>query len=122
MYHMLRVLVQGHQRRAAVSSAASQVCAKQSEGEPKQQKQGARGSSVKSGGKKAAAAERPVDVSLLDLRVGVIAKAERHPDADTLYVEQVECGEAVPRTVRAVPSALLFSSFCIGFTLYMPAC
>ncbi|NXU54358.1 AIMP1 protein, partial [Turnix velox] len=40
-----------------------------------------------------------VDVSRLDLRVGCIITAEKHPDADTLYVEQVDVGEASPRTV-----------------------
>ncbi|XP_064366629.1 aminoacyl tRNA synthase complex-interacting multifunctional protein 1 isoform X1 [Dromaius novaehollandiae] len=42
---------------------------------------------------------KPVDVSHLDLRVGCIITAEKHPDADTLYVEQVDVGEASPRTV-----------------------
>lgn len=42
---------------------------------------------------------KPVDVSCLDLRVGCIITAEKHPDADTLYVEQVDVGEASPRTV-----------------------
>ena len=41
----------------------------------------------------------PVDVGLLDLRVGRIVSAEKHPDADSLYVEQVDVGEAAPRTV-----------------------
>ncbi|KAM6269530.1 aminoacyl tRNA synthase complex-interacting multifunctional protein 1 isoform 2-T6 [Porphyrio hochstetteri] len=40
-----------------------------------------------------------VDVSRLDLRVGCIITAEKHPDADSLYVEQVDVGEASPRTV-----------------------
>ncbi|XP_070772810.1 aminoacyl tRNA synthase complex-interacting multifunctional protein 1a [Enoplosus armatus] len=40
-----------------------------------------------------------VDVSRLDLRVGRIITAEKHPDADSLYVEQVDVGEASPRTV-----------------------
>ncbi|XP_038569191.1 aminoacyl tRNA synthase complex-interacting multifunctional protein 1-like [Micropterus salmoides] len=40
-----------------------------------------------------------VDVSRLDLRIGRIITAERHPDADSLYVEQVDVGEASPRTV-----------------------
>uniref|UniRef100_W5LIV9 Aminoacyl tRNA synthetase complex interacting multifunctional protein 1a n=1 Tax=Astyanax mexicanus TaxID=7994 RepID=W5LIV9_ASTMX len=40
-----------------------------------------------------------VDVSRLDLRVGRIISAEKHPDADALYVEQVDVGEAAPRTV-----------------------
>lgn len=40
-----------------------------------------------------------VDVSRLDLRIGRIITAEKHPDADSLYVEQVDVGEASPRTV-----------------------
>ncbi|KAI1887502.1 hypothetical protein AGOR_G00190980 [Albula goreensis] len=44
-------------------------------------------------------AEAKVDVSRLDLRVGLIITAEKHPDADSLYVEQVDVGEAAPRTV-----------------------
>lgn len=40
-----------------------------------------------------------VDVSRLDMRVGCIISAEKHPDADSLYVEQVDVGEASPRTV-----------------------
>jgi len=43
--------------------------------------------------------EVKVDVSRLDLRVGRIITAEKHPDADSLYVEQVDVGEAAPRTV-----------------------
>ncbi|XP_077460539.1 aminoacyl tRNA synthase complex-interacting multifunctional protein 1a isoform X2 [Stigmatopora argus] len=40
-----------------------------------------------------------LDVSRLDMRVGRIVTAEKHPDADSLYVEQVDVGEAQPRTV-----------------------
>lgn len=43
--------------------------------------------------------EAKVDVSRLDLRVGRIITADKHPDADSLYVEQVDVGEASPRTV-----------------------
>ena len=32
-----------------------------------------------------------VDVSRLDMRVGKIVDVKRHPDADTLYVEQSKC-------------------------------
>ncbi|XP_075716713.1 aminoacyl tRNA synthase complex-interacting multifunctional protein 1 isoform X3 [Rhinoderma darwinii] len=42
---------------------------------------------------------RPVDVSRLDLRVGCIISAKKHPDADSLYVEEVDVGEAASRTV-----------------------
>ncbi|KFV68676.1 Aminoacyl tRNA synthase complex-interacting multifunctional protein 1, partial [Dryobates pubescens] len=43
--------------------------------------------------------EKPIDVSRLDLRVGCIITAKKHPDADTLYVEEVDVGEGSPRTV-----------------------
>lgn len=40
------------------------------------------------------------DVSKLDIRVGLIISAEQHPDAEKLYVEKVDLGEASgPRTV-----------------------
>lgn len=54
------------------------------------------------GGKKGGAtpaADVVIDVSLLDLRIGKIISVKRHPDADALYVEEVDCGEANPRTV-----------------------
>jgi aminoacyl tRNA synthase complex-interacting multifunctional protein 1 len=49
--------------------------------------------------KEAAATPLVILPSLLDLRVGHIIKAERHPDADSLYVEQINVGEDEPRTV-----------------------
>ena len=49
--------------------------------------------------KEVAATPSVISPSLLDLRVGHIIKAERHPDADSLYVEQIDVGEAEPRTV-----------------------
>ena len=33
------------------------------------------------------------------MRVGLIRSAKRHPDADSLYVEEVDVGEEKPRTV-----------------------
>eukprot|EP00117_Sycon_ciliatum_P025504 scpid58967/ scgid21153/ Tyrosine--tRNA ligase, cytoplasmic; Tyrosyl-tRNA synthetase len=47
----------------------------------------------------AKAADRAVDVSRLDFRVGRIVSAAMHPEADKLYVESVDVGEAEPRTV-----------------------
>ncbi|XP_065578933.1 aminoacyl tRNA synthase complex-interacting multifunctional protein 1-like [Artemia franciscana] len=40
-----------------------------------------------------------VDVGRLDFRVGKILEARRHPDADSLYVEDVDLGEGKLRTV-----------------------
>ena len=52
---------------------------------------------------KVAVKEVPVvveDVLRIEMRVGVIVSAERHPDADSLYVETIDCGESTgPRTV-----------------------
>lgn len=35
----------------------------------------------------------------LDIRVGKIIEVSKHPDADSLYVEKIDLGEAVPRTI-----------------------
>ncbi|MFT7815181.1 aminoacyl tRNA synthase complex-interacting multifunctional protein 1-like [Arapaima gigas] len=48
------------------------------------------------------AAPRPKEtgeVSRLDIRAGRVITATKHPDADLLYIEQVDVGEASPRTV-----------------------
>ena len=44
-------------------------------------------------------ADRPVDISRLDLRVGKIVGVKKHPDADSLYVEEVDLGEGQNRTI-----------------------
>ncbi|RWW34292.1 hypothetical protein GW17_00000938, partial [Ensete ventricosum] len=44
----------------------------------------------------------------LDIRVGRILKAWRHPEADSLYVEEVDVGEPEPRTI------------CSGLVNYIP--
>lgn len=58
--------------------------------------------------KKAAAMKKTVNTTLtsgatelskLDLRVGKVLSVEKHPDADALYVEQIDLGEAKPRQV-----------------------
>ncbi|MCH99811.1 putative methionine-tRNA ligase-like, partial [Trifolium medium] len=49
--------------------------------------------------KNKAAAEPDITITRLDIRVGVIKKAEKHPDADSLYVEQIDVGEEQTRTV-----------------------
>lgn len=45
------------------------------------------------------AAQKEVNVSRLDLRVGLITSAKKHPTADSLYVEDILCGEEAPRVV-----------------------
>lgn len=43
--------------------------------------------------------EKPVDVSRIDIRIGKIVQVAKHPDAQALYVEQIDLGEAKPRTI-----------------------
>ena len=41
----------------------------------------------------------PVAPAFSKVVVAEIISAEKHPDADSMYVEQIELGEAKPRTV-----------------------
>merc|ERR1711931_481051 len=43
--------------------------------------------------------DKPIDVSRLSMKVGKIVECVKHPDADALYLEKIECGEAQPRQV-----------------------
>ncbi|XP_071956556.1 tyrosine--tRNA ligase, cytoplasmic-like [Antedon mediterranea] len=52
---------------------------------------------VKKGAKSGASEE--LSPSRLNIKVGKIVSAEMHPDADTLYLEKIDIGEDVPRTV-----------------------
>lgn len=56
---------------------------------------------VKKGAPAAAAAAEAVEDGphRLDIRVGKIVEVSKHPDADSLYVEKIDLGEAVPRTI-----------------------
>eukprot|EP01018_Ginkgo_biloba_P028836 Gb_31125 [translate_table: standard] len=40
-----------------------------------------------------------VSIARIDIRVGLITKVQKHPDADSLYVEEIDVGEASTRTV-----------------------
>ncbi|KFM67836.1 Aminoacyl tRNA synthase complex-interacting multifunctional protein 1, partial [Stegodyphus mimosarum] len=43
--------------------------------------------------------DKEINVSRLDLRIGRILTAKKHPDAESLYVEEIDVGEEKPRTV-----------------------
>lgn len=45
------------------------------------------------------APEAEISVSRLDIRVGQIKKVQKHPDANSLYVEEIDVGEESTRTV-----------------------
>jgi aminoacyl tRNA synthase complex-interacting multifunctional protein 1 len=42
-----------------------------------------------------------IDVSKLDIRVGLITKAWEHEDADKLFCEEIDIGEAQPRSIAS---------------------
>lgn len=73
---------------------------KQQEKKQKQPKQEGKPAKAAAPAKPAPEPERAIDGSRLDLRVGRIVDVQKHPDADSLYVEQIDCGEeGGPRTV-----------------------
>lgn len=79
-------------KSAAESSTKGDEVKKQEQNKGAKQKGG--------GAKEPPAPEKPVDVSRLDLRIGKIIEVDRHPDADALYVEKIDCGDpSGPRTV-----------------------
>lgn len=39
-------------------------------------------------------------MDVLDIRVGKIVEVKQHPNADALYVEQIDLGEGTLRQVR----------------------
>ncbi|GBE84916.1 hypothetical protein BKA93DRAFT_735979 [Sparassis latifolia] len=87
------------------------------------------GKSKGAGGSKAAAEEgsgEPVP-SMIDLRVGHIVHVEKHPDADGLYVEQIDFGEETgPRTVvsglvKYIPIEQMQDKYLVGVCNLKPA-
>ncbi|CAI2351710.1 unnamed protein product [Caenorhabditis sp. 36 PRJEB53466] len=82
------IIAEAPQAEAPVAAPAAQ---------PKKAKEQKKG---KGGGAAAVApVDDAIDIGRLDLRVGRIIKCEKHPDADALYVEQIDVGEPAPRTV-----------------------
>ncbi|XP_076864789.1 tyrosine--tRNA ligase, cytoplasmic [Brachyhypopomus gauderio] len=55
--------------------------------------------SAPKGNPKNTADEEEIVPSRLDLRVGKIVSVQKHPDADSLYLEKIDVGEEQPRTV-----------------------
>jgi len=91
--------VKAVKKEAAATAEAPKVdAAKQAEQKAKKEAKKA----AKAGNKKPQAGgqpERAIDLSRVKLIVGEIVHVERHPDAEGLYVEKMECGEAEPRQV-----------------------
>ncbi|KAI0078269.1 nucleic acid-binding protein [Panus rudis PR-1116 ss-1] len=119
---------------AASTSSPQQQAQKKEKKEKKEKKPAAEAGTAKkdAGGKKggAAAADEgsgePVP-SMIDLRVGRIVDVKVHPDADGLYVEQIDFGEETgPRTVisglvKYVPIEQMRDRWLVGVCNLKPA-
>ncbi|TFK40645.1 hypothetical protein BDQ12DRAFT_601097 [Crucibulum laeve] len=86
---------------AAATGGAPIEKTQKKEKKEKKKDAGEEGGKKKAGGKAAPAADEGDPVpSMIDLRVGHIVDIMKHPDADGLYVEQIDIGEETgPRTV-----------------------
>ncbi|KAH9823237.1 hypothetical protein DFH28DRAFT_881089 [Melampsora americana] len=74
------------------------------EGHPSSKKKSEKKKEEKDGKKSvgsvsSAVVEGPPMPHMIDMRVGKIIHVEKHPDADSLYVEKIDFGEDEPRTV-----------------------
>ena len=56
-------------------------------------------------------------VDMLDIRVGQIVSVSQHPDADALYVEEIDIGEEEPRQVMHALRLVHSHPNCIRATL-----
>lgn len=91
----------GSQKTAAVVATPSKAnnTTTSSTGAPKEKKPKKEKPATSSVTAATASDEAPIDVGRLDLRVGRIVDISLHPDADSLYVEKIDCGEANPRNI-----------------------
>ena len=85
---------------AASTASAAAIADVEQKHKPAKQKQ--RESPTKAKGKAAPAPEEnnAPDIARVDIRVGRIVDAWPHPNADSLYLEKIDVGEAEPRQVR----------------------
>ncbi|KAH8998577.1 nucleic acid-binding protein [Lactarius akahatsu] len=122
---------------AAIESAVVKK-AGGSEGKPPKTKEKKQGAAAEKDGKKTAAdngkatpagaedAGPPIP-SMIDLRVGHIIDVKKHPDADSLYVEQIDFGEETgPRTVVSglvnyIPIEQMQDKWLVGVCNLKPA-
>jgi len=70
--------------------------------------------------KNAPAPEKPFSPALIDLRVGHILKAERHPNADSLYVSTVNCGDAPGTDNTSEYEGKVVRTVCSGLNGLVP--
>ncbi|BBN15558.1 methionyl-tRNA synthetase [Marchantia polymorpha subsp. ruderalis] len=89
---------QADRAAADATAAATTGTPAVSKGDTKKNVKSSKGGEAKSK-KSATEVKDAPPAARLDIRVGLITKVQKHPDADSLYVEEIDVGEAAPRTV-----------------------
>jgi aminoacyl tRNA synthase complex-interacting multifunctional protein 1 len=64
--------------------------------------------------------EKPLSPALIDLRVGHILKAETHPNADSLYVSTIACGDAPGTDNTSEYEGQIVRTVCSGLNGLIP--
>ncbi|KAF8056858.1 Aimp1 [Scenedesmus sp. PABB004] len=105
---------------AAGAAAAVEAGSKKKEGK----KDKAAAAAAGGGGKQKEAEEARID--MLDIRVGTIVSVQQHPNADALYLEEIDVGEDKPRQiisglVRFVPLEAMQGRRVVVVTNLKPA-
>ncbi|KAF2143808.1 uncharacterized protein K452DRAFT_285844 [Aplosporella prunicola CBS 121167] len=65
-------------------------------------------------------AEKPLSPALIDLRVGHILKAEKHPNADSLYVSTIAVGDAAGTDNTSEYEGQVVRTVCSGLAGLVP--
>jgi hypothetical protein len=61
-------------------------------------------------------------IDMLDIRVGQIVSVQQHPNADALYLEEIDVGEEKPRQVCGFVLLGLSLSWSDGFVVQVMSC
>ena len=70
--------------------------------------------------KNAPAPDKPLSPALIDLRVGHILKAEQHPNADSLYVSTIDCGDPPGADNTSEYEGKIVRTVCSGLNGLVP--
>jgi len=89
----------GGSEAANVNQQQQQQHQQQQQGHGNKQKKEKQPKAENKKGQAPPASDVQIDVSKLNMKVGKIVNVNKHPDADTLYVEEVDVGEGKNRTV-----------------------
>ncbi|KAH8728737.1 hypothetical protein GQ44DRAFT_608589 [Phaeosphaeriaceae sp. PMI808] len=111
--------------QAAGEAVASAVTGKPTsagppEGAPTQKKEKKEKKEKQPKPQKAAPVEKPISPALIDLRVGHILKAETHPNADSLFVSTIACGDAPGTDNTSEYEGQVVRTVCSGLNGLIP--